>query len=119
MGFILCIPCGPVNMLIRAVLPAQGRRDQLLPADRPRRAPPGALWCAVQYRIASKRKSEDAATSCKGVVSKCVVETPTFPYSTVSPQVRAEPMTGIEPAYSAWEADVLPLNYIGATAPKG
>jgi hypothetical protein len=27
-----------------------------------------------------------------------------------------EPMTGIEPAYSAWEADVLPLNYIGAEA---
>ena len=23
-----------------------------------------------------------------------------------------EPMTGIEPPYSAWEADVLPLNYI-------
>jgi hypothetical protein len=23
-----------------------------------------------------------------------------------------ERMTGIEPAYSAWEADVLPLNYI-------
>lgn len=30
-----------------------------------------------------------------------------------------EPMTGIEPAYSAWEADVLPLNYIGAVAQKG
>lgn len=30
-----------------------------------------------------------------------------------SPQVIVEPMTGIEPAYSAWEADVLPLNYIG------
>lgn len=30
-----------------------------------------------------------------------------------------EPMTGIEPAYSAWEADVLPLNYIGAVASKG
>jgi hypothetical protein len=30
-----------------------------------------------------------------------------------------EPMTGIEPAYSAWEADVLPLNYIGAVAPEG
>jgi hypothetical protein len=30
-----------------------------------------------------------------------------------------EPMTGIEPAYSAWEADVLPLNYIGAFAPEG
>lgn len=28
--------------------------------------------------------------------------------------VQVEPMTGIEPAYSAWEADVLPLNYIGA-----
>jgi hypothetical protein len=27
-----------------------------------------------------------------------------------------EPMTGIEPAYSAWEADVLPLNYIGKMA---
>ena len=27
--------------------------------------------------------------------------------------IRLEPMTGIEPAYSAWEADVLPLNYIG------
>ena len=25
-------------------------------------------------------------------------------------------MTGIEPAYSAWEADVLPLNYIGCPA---
>ena len=32
---------------------------------------------------------------------------------TASEQVRLEPMTGIEPAYSAWEADVLPLNYIG------
>lgn len=24
-----------------------------------------------------------------------------------------EPATGIEPALSAWEADVLPLNYVG------
>ncbi len=30
-----------------------------------------------------------------------------------------EPMTGIEPAYSAWEADVLPLNYIGAVVSEG
>jgi hypothetical protein len=30
-----------------------------------------------------------------------------------------EPMTGIEPAYSAWEADVLPLNYIGNVAWRG
>jgi hypothetical protein len=30
-----------------------------------------------------------------------------------------EPMTGIEPAYSAWEADVLPLNYIGLFDPEG
>ena len=29
-----------------------------------------------------------------------------------------EPMTGIEPAYSAWEADVLPLNYIGVVLTK-
>jgi hypothetical protein len=27
-----------------------------------------------------------------------------------------ERMTGIEPALSAWEAEVLPLNYIRATA---
>jgi hypothetical protein len=32
---------------------------------------------------------------------------------TASLLVNVEPMTGIEPAYSAWEADVLPLNYIG------
>jgi hypothetical protein len=33
--------------------------------------------------------------------------------------VSLEPMTGIEPAYSAWEADVLPLNYIGILAKEG
>jgi hypothetical protein len=33
--------------------------------------------------------------------------------------VKLEPMTGIEPAYSAWEADVLPLNYIGLTSCAG
>jgi hypothetical protein len=33
--------------------------------------------------------------------------------------VNVEPMTGIEPAYSAWEADVLPLNYIGLTRRAG
>ena len=30
---------------------------------------------------------------------------------------RLERMTGIEPAYSAWEADVLPLNYIRGRRP--
>lgn len=30
---------------------------------------------------------------------------------------RVERMTGIEPALSAWEAEVLPLNYIRVTAP--
>jgi hypothetical protein len=34
-------------------------------------------------------------------------------------EVVVEPMTGIEPAYSAWEADVLPLNYIGNVAWRG
>jgi hypothetical protein len=37
----------------------------------------------------------------------------------VSVLVRVEPMTGIEPAYSAWEADVLPLNYIGLVVSEG
>ena len=27
--------------------------------------------------------------------------------------LRSEPMTGIEPAYLAWEASALPLSYIG------
>jgi hypothetical protein len=35
------------------------------------------------------------------------------------PQFIVEPMTGIEPAYSAWEADVLPLNYIGNPGQAG
>jgi hypothetical protein len=34
-------------------------------------------------------------------------------------QFNVEPMTGIEPAYSAWEADVLPLNYIGNPGQAG
>ncbi len=29
--------------------------------------------------------------------------------------VMVEPVTGIEPAPSAWEAEVLPLNYTGGT----
>jgi hypothetical protein len=37
----------------------------------------------------------------------------------VSVLVSVEPMTGIEPAYSAWEADVLPLNYIGLVVSEG
>lgn len=28
-----------------------------------------------------------------------------------------EPVTGTEPAYSAWKADVLPLNYTGTPRP--
>jgi alpha-beta hydrolase superfamily lysophospholipase len=43
----------------------------------------------------------------------------TQPPATVSGLVRLEPMTGIEPAYSAWEADVLPLNYIGEVDDEG
>jgi hypothetical protein len=37
----------------------------------------------------------------------------------LNPRTDPEPMTGIEPAFSAWEADVLPLNYIGAAAREG
>ena len=31
--------------------------------------------------------------------------------STMSRHITSERATGIEPAFSAWEADVLPLNY--------
>jgi hypothetical protein len=66
-----------------------------------------------------------------------MVSGPAFRRSTVEPRSRiadsgpgnapiahlncgfVEPMTGIEPAYSAWEADVLPLNYIGDVASEG
>jgi hypothetical protein len=38
----------------------------------------------------------------------------------VKPTLRkVEPVTGIEPAYSAWEADVLPLNYTGLLDQEG
>jgi hypothetical protein len=37
----------------------------------------------------------------------------------MSCNITLEPMTGIEPAYSAWEADVLPLNYIGLIEVEG
>ena len=33
---------------------------------------------------------------------------------TPKPPMTLEPATGIEPALSAWEADVLPLNYAGS-----
>ena len=36
---------------------------------------------------------------------------PTAPKRALNCGESVEPMTGIEPAYSAWEADVLPLNY--------
>lgn len=36
-----------------------------------------------------------------------------------APLIKLEPVTGIEPAYSAWEADVLPLNYTGMLEPEG
>jgi hypothetical protein len=35
------------------------------------------------------------------------------------PMEVVEPVTGIEPAFSAWEADVLPLNYTGMPADEG
>ena len=42
--------------------------------------------------------------------------TPTMPVNSYTTRwdspFRVERMTGIEPAFSAWEADVLPLNYI-------
>ncbi|VXC42858.1 hypothetical protein AERO9AM_70289 [Aeromicrobium sp. 9AM] len=38
-----------------------------------------------------------------------------FPSSGVGTSCR-EPMTGIEPAYLAWEASALPLSYIGAVS---
>lgn len=33
--------------------------------------------------------------------------------------MNTEGMTGIEPALSAWEAEVLPLNYIPDCTPEG
>ena len=53
------------------------------------------------------------------VVTTCDNEPRVRTRRAASPLVRVEPMTGIEPAYSAWEADVLPLNYIGIVANEG
>ena len=45
-------------------------------------------------------------------VTKCVIQKKQIPASALLTGIIMERMTGIEPAYSAWEADVLPLNYI-------
>ena len=37
--------------------------------------------------------------------------------STLTSHFERERVTGIEPAFSAWEADVLPLNYTRETGP--
>src|ERR1700760_1868196 len=58
-----------------------------------------------------------AATYCSRASCR-TYSPPACAISAASRRVSAdlEPMTGIEPAYSAWEADVLPLNYIGNAA---
>jgi hypothetical protein len=61
----------------------------------PANAPMRAAVCTAMPLHSSPRRSHSPPCS------------PTYPL------VDVEPMTGIEPAYSAWEADVLPLNYIG------
>ncbi len=46
-------------------------------------------------------------------------KTKTAPTSeTWKPTLSVEQMTGIGPAYSAWEADILPLNYICKAFPE-
>src|SRR5690554_1255023 len=54
--------------------------------------------CVPPRRMQSRRKSPDAAGRVRPVIVA---------------SLRLEPMTGIEPAYLAWEASALPLSYIG------
>lgn len=55
----------------------------------------------------------DAESSCSRVVTTRDIGVGVRTVRIAFLLVTVEPMTGIEPAYSAWEADVLPLNYIG------
>jgi hypothetical protein len=69
------------------------------------------VW-VVHHGCGGRAKRNDAATTC----SLRAVSADTC--STAGLLI-VEPMTGIEPAYSAWEADVLPLNYIGTPGCAG
>jgi hypothetical protein len=68
---------------------------------------------APDARIGQLRDSPRQAGGTRGDTSR-----PENRLSVASALVGVEPMTGIEPAYSAWEADVLPLNYIGVVLTK-
>ena len=98
---------------IRTVLPGPlqsvRNRHAFFPIRRNMDSTVGRQWSSIEVHAA------DGATPVNHGVRRtqpCPAEaTPRGPF--------VEPMTGIEPAYSAWEADVLPLNYIGLVEQKG
>ena len=70
---------------------------------------------AIAGRVAFVRFSSESSGSALGAVLGTLPDVAAlglceFPCGSV---FFVEPMTGIEPALSAWEAEVLPLNYIG------
>ena len=86
------------------------------------------LWqvlCDLRSDLSVGQKVEMPAPAVDAGDVRCVRGSATLPaLSTRSPELQLrtkspgkeevrEPMTGIEPALSAWEAEVLPLNYIG------
>src|SRR5690606_39072198 len=92
------------------------RRDRLAEVPVARLAPPaGALAdrteraCPWHERPPVPTPAEVLGTLSALRVSECRAD-PTF-WGMYLGLLR-ERMTGIEPAFSAWEADVLPLNYI-------
>ena len=55
---------------------------------------------------------EKTRYKCRSSVVMIKNKSPIVETNALTTGLFVERMTGIEPAYSAWEADVLPLNYI-------
>ena len=78
------------------------------------------LRCAHDHRVFEVEETKSAALLARQAGVQAGYEAANrTDVRTLFVLIRVEPMTGIEPAYSAWEADVLPLNYIGLVVSEG
>ena len=74
--------------------------------------PPAEPWHLPKNKIAARRSGCDFERRSKGTTRGVfLIERLKMRRSKVDFASTLERVKGIEPSYSAWEADVLPLNY--------
>ena len=78
--------------------------------------PDGGTDVHAIVRVTSSGASRGTASGIVEMMNEWSSQIDTMPIHVSHGQRRSERMRGIEPPYSAWEADVLPLNYIRGTA---